>query len=252
MRVAYIRFGERWFKRMLNEARQELRQALANVQTSADVEGAIENLSLTVDVEEYFRRFYVHVGTGMAGKVKINLTRAKKRFNFANDLDIWTEQMIEFVETRCGVKIAQTTRMLFDDIEAATVKALRAGTEAGWGADRIAKEIMIQQGKISEWRALRIARTEAVGASNEGAMMGVESTGIQVYKVWLATGFPGPSGYMREDHDAMNNERVDYNEPFVLPDGSHLDYPGDPSGDPKHIINCRCAVGFEPKDSLLN
>lgn len=253
-RIQYIRFGERLFKTMLRDINKELRAALSDVQTTADIEGVIERFEPTVNVRDYFTRLYVHTGVGMAGKIKKDLTNSSKKTNFDSDIDIWTEQMIDFVNTRCGTKIAAITRQNYSDIERVARQAIGLGAEQGMGAEQIAKLIMNQQGEIAKWRALRIARTEVVSASNEGAMLGAESTGIEVKKIWLATGVPGPSGFMREDHDMMNEVAVDMNEPFILPDGTQMMFPGDP--DPEvpasHVINCRCTVVFEPKESIID
>ena len=102
-------------------------------------------------------------------------------------------------------------------------------------------------GEIHRWRALRIARTEVLSASNEGMMMGAAEMGEAMTKIWLSTGYPGPGGHMREDHEAMNDVAVDVNEPFTLPDGVQMDYPGDPDAPPEHVINCRCSIAFEVK-----
>ena len=251
-RIQYIRFGERLFRTMMRDITSELKEALKDVQTTTDIEGAVERLQLSVNVRDYVTRLYVHTGVGMAKKIKKDLTSASKKTNFDSDIDIWTEQMIDFVNGRCGEKIASITRQNYADIERITRNAIMAGTEEGLGAGQLARLIVKEQGNIATWRALRIARTEVVSASNEGAMLGADSTGIEVKKIWLATGAPGPSGYMRDDHDMMDGEEANMNEPFILPDGTQLMFPGDPSGPAEHVINCRCAVAFEPKESTID
>ena len=78
----------------------------------------------------------------------------------------------------------------YADIEKNVRKAVALGAENGWGAQRIANEIMSLQGKMDGWKAMRIARTEVVGASNVGSQAGADDAGIPLDKVWLAT----PSG----------------------------------------------------------
>lgn len=49
----------------------------------------------------------------------------------------------------------------------------------------------------------------------------------------------------RPDHMAMSGKSVTgINTPFVFPDGSTLQYPHDPNGAARHVINCGCDVTY--------
>ncbi len=97
-----------------------------------------------------------------------------------------------------------------------------------------------------------IARTEALRAAHEGTedlyRQAIERGDIedgQLTRIWNA----GPrTKHAREQHQKMDGERVKMGDPFVMPDGSRLRYPGDPRADPKHTAQCRCTIstGFEP------
>ena len=252
MRIKYIRYGENLFRKMLREQELIVRTALKDVQTTADIDNAIESLDLGANIRKYYEDYYIRTGVAMARMMKRNLTSRKKAITFDDSEDIWTEQMREFVATRCGTKITATTRSSYADIERLTRRALLQGTEQGLGAGDIAKIIGRDMAKMDKWKALRIARTEAVSASNEGAVLGARDTGIELKKVWLAAGGPGPSGFQRDDHQDMHETEVDMNEDFVLPDGTRMEYPGSPDAPPEHVINCRCTVAFEPKESLID
>ncbi|TVR41533.1 MAG: hypothetical protein EA392_01480, partial [Cryomorphaceae bacterium] len=119
-------------------------------------------------------------------------------------------------------------------------------------AQRITDEIISLQGQMDNFRAQRIARTEVMRASNEGAMEGVQDLGIALKKVWLST-TDARTRTLADgefDHAMMDNVSVDYNDKFNV-NGDLIDFPGDPDGDPANTINCRCAVAFEPKESTL-
>jgi hypothetical protein len=92
---------------------------------------------------------------------------------------------------------------------------------------------------------MRIARTEVVSASNFGANQAAMDSGLDLEKIWLHPGHPGPAGYNRDDHQSMNGVAVPMNEDFVLPDGTLMPFPG--QGPAKHTINCRCQVAFQPR-----
>ena len=84
-----------------------------------------------------------------------------------------------------------------------------------------------------------IARTEVVGASNVGALEGAKSLGQPMQKIWIAT----RDNRTRDAHAAAEGLTVELSDRFDV-GGELLDCPGDPSGSPENVINCRCAVAF--------
>ena len=90
---------------------------------------------------------------------------------------------------------------------------------------------------------IRIARTETTRVQNSAKMdIGKEGQrlGFTMKKKWIAT----TDGRVREDHLAMNGVEVPQDEPFVLPNGDKLMFPGDISlgASPENTINCRCTM----------
>lgn len=93
----------------------------------------------------------------------------------------------------------------------------------------------------NEKAAVRTARTLVTGAENRGRLdryQEYEDEGIVTHKVWIAT----PDNRVRDWHLSMDGQEVDINEPFIDGHGEELDYPGDPSGSPKTVYNCRCSM----------
>lgn len=91
--------------------------------------------------------------------------------------------------------------------------------------------------------SIRIARTETTRVQNSAKMdIGKEGQrlGYEMEKVWVAT----TDGRVREDHLAMNGVAVDQDDPFILPDGSKMMFPGDISlgADASQVCNCRCTI----------
>jgi hypothetical protein len=92
-------------------------------------------------------------------------------------------------------------------------------------------------------RATVIARTESLNALRAGRDEGVKQAIEQgaadgVRKRWSTSG----DERVREDHVAMDGVEADLSEPYELPDGSLMEYPGDSSlgADAGQVINCRC------------
>jgi hypothetical protein len=85
-------------------------------------------------------------------------------------------------------------------------------------------------------RASLIAATELGRAANQGAIEAMRDTGDE-YKMWLSRPKDGGRG-----HQEMNKVIVPINEPFILPDGTPMDSPHDPSAPLRHRIRCKCTV----------
>lgn len=103
---------------------------------------------------------------------------------------------------------------------------------------------------MSRDSAIRTARTAVTGAQNAGRMDGytaAEKMGIRLKKEWLAT----LDGRTRHSHAALDGERRDNGQPF----SNGCMFPGDPSGAPKEVYNCRCTLiadveGVDASDAL--
>lgn len=93
-----------------------------------------------------------------------------------------------------------------------------------------------EYGFYEKYRAARIARTESGIAGNAGTFDGMKQAGVQK-KRWIAS----RDEKVRHTHEVADAQEVGIDEPFVVGE-SLLDHPGDPSGPPEEIINCRCAM----------
>lgn len=128
---------------------------------------------------------------------------------------------------------------------------LLQGILSGDDIPSISKSLMevIASNKAS---AIRNARTMVTGAENGGRFDSYEDLadqGVVQKKVWIAT----PDDLTRESHAEIDGEEVDIDEEF----SNGLMYPGDPSGDPSEVYNCRCSmrdhiVGFRRADGSIS
>lgn len=98
-------------------------------------------------------------------------------------------------------------------------------------------------------RAETIATTESLKMVNQARNLAVrqaaERAGLSPSrgrKRWLATASASP----REDHAAMVGEEVGMDEPFRLPGGVRMMYPGDTSlgAGARHVVNCKCGIEY--------
>jgi Phage Mu protein F like protein len=133
---------------------------------------------------------------------------------------------------------------VYSDVRTATMKA----TSEGWSIDRLEERIggILAESGSEMWRnrARVIARTEAIGAFNAGRHAGFLSYAAQVGgrwdKVWLAT----HDHRTRPTHareTGADGQRVPLTVPFTV-GGAAMMYPGDPTGPPQEVIQCRCSI----------
>lgn len=119
--------------------------------------------------------------------------------------------------------------------------SLTAGFAKGEPIPKLANRVM-QAGVDSLPGATSIARTQVVQASNAGSMAQARLFAPygQVTKEWLNTS----DRRTRASHVKAGGQEVGLDEKFVV-GGWHLDFPGDPTGPPSEVRNCRCTVLFE-------
>lgn len=179
----------------------------------------------TVETADAVRVLYEQV-TATAG------ARMADRFGIAFDLEAEFAQ--DFVTARANQLAGQVT----DTTYAAIKDALAEGVNAGESIPELAGRVKDVFGTASESRALTIARTEVVSAFNGSSAAIASSYGDDVVagQEWLAT----QDARTRESHSAIDGEAVRIGQRF----SNGLAYPGDPSGDPAEVVNCRCTVVF--------
>lgn len=162
--------------------------------------------------------------------------RRAPQFDF-NLSDPYAEQWLagkvnKLVTEATETTLESITQEIADAVKEATVQGLEQGETISQVSDRIRSVYDF----ADETRAERIARTEIIGASNSGSYEGMKRTGV-LKKEWLSS----RDERVRETHQQLDGQVVGINEDFVSPSGATLAFPGDPSGPPEEVIQCRCA-----------
>jgi hypothetical protein len=122
---------------------------------------------------------------------------------------------------------------------------ISAGVNLGEGIPQLANRVdeLLAVTTSERWqnRATTIARTEAVGALNsareEAFQQVAQDEGGEFERVWLSTS----DSRTRETHVIADGQRVPMGQPFIV-GGFPLMFPGDPSGPPQEVIQCRCSM----------
>lgn len=116
--------------------------------------------------------------------------------------------------------------------------ALKDGYDAGDSTEELADRVRGVFNNLAKSEARRIAATETTIVFNTARHDAMKGAGIK-RKIWLSSGLDN----VREDHqdasDYYADNPIPLDEPFEVGEDK-LMYPGDPSGSPEEIINCRC------------
>lgn len=122
------------------------------------------------------------------------------------------------------------------------------GILMGKGISQMADDLQREIVDMNRVSALRAARTAVTGAQNAGRQDGyvaAERMGIKIRRRWTAT----KDGKTRHDHGMADGQLRDVDEPFNV-GGYKLMFPGDPSGPPHEIYNCRCTIDTREKEGI--
>lgn len=159
----------------------------------------------------------------------------------------WYGRMRDYFTTRAGKRIASINDASRKQALKIIRSVLEEGLNEGWGSDKTASEIRksIRQvaPEINQWRALRIARTEVVGASNRGSLEGMRSLNMPFEKIWIAV----PDARTRDTHREVEQQNPKNQDETFRVGEYEMDGPGDMSAGPEEIINCRCTIAYNLK-----
>lgn len=155
---------------------------------------------------------------------------------FGIDFDLKAPGVTEFVDSRVNQLAGHVTDTTYGQIKTALNEGISLGESIPDLSARV--EHVFEVGKS---RATTIARTEVIGSYNGAASARASALPADVVggQEWLATN----DDRCREAHLAADGQVVSVVEAFDV-DGEPLQYPGDPSGSPENVVNCRCTVAF--------
>ena len=173
----------------------------------------------------------------------------EKQTQINTSFELFNEQAIERIIRDHPDLLPQPTLNIPKDlqwnkqhIQSAVMQSIIQGEDVYQLADRLASVT-----DMNENAAIRNARTSITSAQNMGrqdAYERADSMGIKLKKYWVAT----LDFRTRESHRRMDGIGVGIYDKF--PNG--LIEPGDPSGDPAEVYNCRCTTITKPDGFQLH
>lgn len=133
----------------------------------------------------------------------------------------------------------------FDRTIQKAIREIAAGKPNPLTPEKIEEMASKYADRLLARRAEDIARTETASgvemARAEATKQAIDKAGLPddaVTKAWIHQGGPD---HARNWHLAMNNRTVKgIDTPFILPDGSVMQYPHDPAGGARNNVSCKC------------
>jgi phage portal protein BeeE len=152
--------------------------------------------------------------------------------------DITHPDALEAILNRVSKLAGSVTQTTKDTIRGFVSRGIDSGQTLREVADSIVDEVGPIGTQTAATRAATIARTETIGALNEGDNLGAAQANevSPLTKEWLSAG----DGDVRDSH-MIDGEVIGFNDTF----SNGLAYPGDPSGGPEEVINCRCVCLYD-------
>jgi Phage Mu protein F like protein len=132
-----------------------------------------------------------------------------------------------------------------DRVYAVVKDIVAEGVENGDSNERLAERVARLFGDegIETWegRVMTVVRTEALAAQNAGTYASFLSIAAADDTAWEKAWLSTVDGRVRETHKKADQQRVKLKQQFRV-GGARLLFPGDPSGPPEEVINCRCSL----------
>lgn len=151
-------------------------------------------------------------------------------------------KILEEMILESGTEISKTT---LTKIERMMEKALKEN----WTTEQFTQNIWERLDGLALSRSRTIANTEMGKVENWGQLEGYKQSELVELKGWLSAFLPTT----RDDHaeaDYYYSENpIPLDQGFEV-GGELLQYPGDPSGSPGNVINCKCATYPEVKELI--
>lgn len=160
-----------------------------------------------------------------------------KKLGVKSTFNMYDPKVVEFLRDLSNARFGRMSELTQKKLR----NALAKGVEKGEGADKLAKRIQKMFGFMKKNRALKIARTEVMRASNFATYESFRQSGVVDYKRWLAT----RDSRTRQTHAQMDGQTARLKAAFKLKGGKYKGrgamYPGG-FNIPAEDIHCRCTL----------
>lgn len=162
---------------------------------------------------------------------KINKTETKEELK--ENVNPYNEIAIDTATDRANIKRSVSNTLLN------SILAVATGGLAFKGLQAVYEKNLKESATITETQATRVEGKAVYDALLEADYKAKENN-MRLIKIWRTQ----EDDKVRDAHARAEGQEAEINEPFYV-DGERLMYPGDFTGSPKNIINCRCWMEYK-------
>lgn len=234
----------RQFRTTLDDVRQDLTTALRegdlDPSTTSGVRVAVEEMigDHTADIETVFRE-------GIEDGIQAGRAVAARRHALDIAFDVVPERALRELDDWAVEASDEVTSRFSDEI----TSFIRTAHEEGLSIDDLTETLNddLFDGRLQDWEARRVARTETISSSNAGSHTANEDAPGVVAEEWITE----LDGRQRDSHGEADGQIVAVDGTFLI-GGAEARYPGDPQLPAEERINCRCSVVPVFRDELTD
>lgn len=240
-RYSYDNFAISQFKKALLKSYE---RALFEVENCATIEqlSAINSAPDYNAIKQAYNNVYQKVGGDFAKKT-YNAVKPLAKAKDDGLTEEWQKQMERFLDAYGATRVVAVADQTGVRFKQEVNKVIKDGVARGLSIDDIKRNLVSNIEGMSSIRARTIARTEVVGASNQGSLIGAQSSGLMLDKVWLTAHNKVPP---RPTHKAADGQTVSMYEKFKV-GTEEMNAPGDVTASPEEVINCRCTIIYKKR-----
>lgn len=229
-------------RRMFKNLLSDFRSTYSGTHTTISPEKYIP------DTTAILRHHYRKVSKAFIGDLQYEISKNQKAVRNTDPVRRTRAKLSGFImehsEKQARIIINTTSKELDKEIESIIAKAIKKGKIPS--SQQIADAVFANYSKKVNGRAKTISITEtqmmAEKTKDEEAkevskeIQSETGSKRKLRKMWVAI----LDEVTREWHADADGQEVPFTEPFIV-NGEELYYPGDESGSPENIINCRCS-----------
>jgi hypothetical protein len=240
MEATRKRFEAAYEKKIADYFDQE-RKAVVSAIKASSASRADKKIESTInyqsdDLKDVLMSLYKDVSVDVGAQTQTSLGVGTKGV-VQDFIKMFGDSQLKYLLLLAGTKIKQITTTTLASIRL----ELTDGVAQGESIPDLAKRVdLLYLDQIIPNRSTTIVRTEVVASSNYASVQSAQSSGLTLTKVWLAT----DDNRTRPDHADADGQEVAMDAQFEVGD-EKLGYPGDSSGSPENVINCRCTVYYK-------
>lgn len=220
------------------------RVALDKIEMAGSIE-QIKDVQAYIDaasIKKAYNDVYQTVGKDFAAKT-YNAVKPLAKAKDDSLKDEWSKQMERYLDTYAATRVVAVANQTGVRFKREISKTINDGIQRGLSIDDIKRNLVRSVENMTATRARVIARTEVVGASNQGSLIGAQSSGINLNKQWITAHNKVPP---RPAHKKADGQTVGLYEQFTV-GGEKMNSPGDVTASAENVINCRCTVIYTRK-----